>query len=275
MFRRVTIIMANKVADTIRELRAISYKMETMRTETRRYLEEKDREMKGMQDRINLLCTGLVEGDAAVLGGNHAGNGTKRPGGSENLRPEMESKRMKSEPREFPGGGAGFQFSVVDGFTQVWTDGACPNNGKGGARAGIGVYWGQGHKLNLAQRVAGDKQTNNVAEIQAATMSVSQAMGAGITKLQVNTDSQFLINCVTQWMQKWKQNGWRTATGQDVKNKDDLVELDKLLKQGTISIKWTHVKGHSDDKGNIAADKLAVQGANMGWTVPPSGHCAY
>ena len=65
--------MANKVADTIRELRAISYKMETMRTETRRYLEEKDRDMKGMQDRINMLCTGLVEADATVLGGSHAG----------------------------------------------------------------------------------------------------------------------------------------------------------------------------------------------------------
>ena len=180
----------------------------------------------------------------------------------------MEPNRMKSEPR-------GFRFSVVDGFTQVWTDGACPNNGNGGARAGIGVFWGEGHKLNLSQRVVGDQQTNNVAEIQAATMSISQAMGAGITRLQVNTDSQFLINCATDWMQKWKQNGWKTSTGQEVKNYEDLVELDKLLEQGTINIKWTHVKGHSDDKGNIAADKLAVMGANLGWTVPQSGHCAY
>ena len=50
---------------------------------------------------------------------------------------------------------------------------------------------------------------------------------------------------------------------------------DKLLKQGTIIIKWTHVKGHSDNKGNIEADKLVVKGSNLGWTVPPSGHCAY
>ena len=70
MFRSISVIMVNKVADTIRELRAISYKMETMRTETRRYMEEKDREMQGMQDRINLLCSGLVEADAAVLGSN-------------------------------------------------------------------------------------------------------------------------------------------------------------------------------------------------------------
>ena len=76
-------------------------------------------------------------------------------------------------------------------------------------------------------------------------------------------------------MQKWKQNGWKTATGQEVKNKGNLVELDKLLKQGNVTIKWTHVKGCSDDKGHIEADKLAAKGANLGWTVPPSGHCTY
>ena len=67
MFKR-SVIMVNKMGDTIRELRAISYKMETMRTETRRYLEEKDMEIKAMQERINVLCNGLVEVDASVLG---------------------------------------------------------------------------------------------------------------------------------------------------------------------------------------------------------------
>ena len=73
--------------------------------------------MKGMQDMINLLCTGLVEGGAAVLGA---------------MMQVMESKglrlslnRLKSEPREsgFPGGGAGFKLSVVNSYT--WTDGGC------------------------------------------------------------------------------------------------------------------------------------------------------
>jgi len=255
--------MVNKVGDTIRELRAISYKMETMRTETRRYLEEKDMEIKAMQERINVLCNGLVEVDAAVLGASSAtGNGMKREraGGFDSYKPEIEPKKMKPDPVF----GAGLKFTVEDGFTQVYTDGACPNNGKGGARAGIGVWWGEGHELNLAQRVAGDRQTNNVAEIQAATMAISQAMGVEISRLQVNTDSQFLINCVTQWMKKWKTNGWKTATGQDVKNKEDLVELDKLLMPGTIQVKWNHVKGHSTNKGNNEADRLAVKGANLG-----------
>lgn len=253
--------MANKVADTIRELRAISFKMETLRTETRRYLDEKDREMKGMQERINILCNGLVEADATVLTtSSTTGNGVKRAGGFESYKPEIESKKFKSDGSST----ARLEFTVSDGFTQVYTDGACPNNGKGAARAGIGVWWGKEHKLNLAQRVAGVKQTNNVAEIQAATMAISQAVGAEISRLQVNTDSQFLINCATMWMQKWKKNGWKTATGQDVKNKDDLVELDKLLMTGTITVKWNHVKGHSDSIGNNEADRLAVKGANLG-----------
>jgi len=265
--------MTNKVAETIRELRAINYKLETVRTETRRFLEVKDLEMKCLQDRINILCTGLVEGDAALLGGGavaSAGNGVKRGGGWEQ-KPEVGSKRIKPEvgvesylPIGSGNGGGGMKFDVEDGYTHVYTDGACSNNGKGNtARAGVGVWWGEGHKLNLAQRVAGERETNNVAEIQAATMSISQAIGAGITKLQVNTDSQFLINCVTLWMQNWKRNGWRTATKQDVKNKEELVELDKLLQTGTIAVKWKHVKGHSDIKGNIEADKLAVKGATM------------
>lgn len=43
-----------------------------------------------------------------------------------------------------------------DGFTEVYTDGACPNNGRGGARAGVGVYWGDHHPLNYSSRVEGD-----------------------------------------------------------------------------------------------------------------------
>ena len=44
-----------------------------------------------------------------------------------------------------------------EGFTEVYTDGACPNNGKGGARAGVGVWWGAEHPLNYSRRATGDK----------------------------------------------------------------------------------------------------------------------
>ena len=59
----------------------------------------------------------------------------------------------------------------------------------------------------------------------------------GISKLQINTDSQFLIKCITQWMPKWQKNGWKLSTGGDVKNKEQLEELHQVLKK-SINIKW-------------------------------------
>lgn len=58
----------------------------------------------------------------------------------------------------------------------------------------------------------------------------------GITKLKLKTDSQFTINCVTKWLNKWRRNGWKLATGEDVKNREDLEKLDKAI-QG-VEIKW-------------------------------------
>lgn len=86
-----------------------------------------------------------------------------------------------------------------DGYVQVYTDGACLSNGRHGARAGIGVYWGDGHSLNSSEPVSG-RATNNCGEIQAATHAVKQALQNGVTKLAINTDSQFLIDSVTKWM---------------------------------------------------------------------------
>merc|ERR1712150_337223 len=100
--------------------------------------------------------------------------------------------------------------------------------------------------------------------IQAATMAVSQARSEGVKKLEVNTDSQFVINCITKWVANWKKNGWKTAAGKPVINKEDLIELDKAVDTvGWGNVKWTYVKGHSDNYGNNQADKLAVAGANM------------
>lgn len=51
------------------------------------------------------------------------------------------------------------------------------------------------------------------------------------------TDSEFVINCMTKWIMKWKVNSWRVATGGSVKNKEDLVQLDNLL-QSFQDVKW-------------------------------------
>lgn len=87
-----------------------------------------------------------------------------------------------------------------DGYVIVYTDGACLSNGKSGAQAGIGVFWGDGHPWNVSGPVTGGRITNNSGEIQAATCALQQAHENGIRKVQINTDSRFLINAVTKWM---------------------------------------------------------------------------
>lgn len=145
-----------------------------------------------------------------------------------------------------------------EGYVEVYTDGACEKNGKKGAKAGVGVWFGDSHPLNISEPVVG-RPTNNTAEIQAATYAVETAKKAGVKKLLIHTDSNFLINCITQWIKKWKKNEWRVQTGEPVKNKDDLIVLENKL-QG-IDVKWNHVRGHRGLHGNEMADRLAREGA--------------
>ncbi|XP_075221758.1 uncharacterized protein LOC142324724 [Lycorma delicatula] len=146
------------------------------------------------------------------------------------------------------------------GAVVVYTDGACSNNGRPDAKAGIGVWFNFNHPLNVSAPVRG-RATNNNAEIQAATAAILQASTAGIRHLHIYTDSHFLINCITNWIYKWKKNNWTNATGRPVINKVELVELDNSINAFMDSVIWTYVKGHSGDVGNTAADELARQGA--------------
>ncbi|KAG7304326.1 hypothetical protein JYU34_011265 [Plutella xylostella] len=147
----------------------------------------------------------------------------------------------------------------ADGYVQVYTDGACSANGRSGARAGLGVYWGDGHELNASEPVSG-RATNNCGEIQAATWAIKQALQNGIKQLAINTDSQFVINAVTKWMPGWKKKGWKLASGEPVKNEKDFKELDSV--QSKIAVKWVYVEAHKGIHGNEMADQLAKDGAS-------------
>lgn len=144
----------------------------------------------------------------------------------------------------------------ADGYTAVYTDGACQKNGMKDAKAGIGVWFGDDHPLNISKPLD-DIATNNKAEIHAVIAAVEQAKKAGIKKLKIHTDSKFLISCITTWMPKWKANGWRTTTGM-VKNKTELIALENSL--SNIEIAWNHVSGHVGIHGNEMADQLARKG---------------
>ena len=74
-------------------------------------------------------------------------------------------------------------------------------------------------------------------------------------KIIITTDSNYVKNGITDWINNWKTNGWKTAKKQPVKNKDLWIALDKLVSTHNITWKW--IKGHSGHPENERADQLA------------------
>ena len=146
-----------------------------------------------------------------------------------------------------------------NGYVHVYTDGSCENNGRAGARAGCGIFWADGHPWNNG--IPASRATNNAAEIEAITEAVKKAHAEGIKKLKIHTDSKFALQCVNEWMPGWKKKGWKTATGQPVKNRAELEVLDRAITESEIKISWEHVRGHIGIHGNERADALARMGA--------------
>ncbi|KAF3766036.1 hypothetical protein M406DRAFT_221619, partial [Cryphonectria parasitica EP155] len=148
------------------------------------------------------------------------------------------------------------------GLEEVYTDGSALSNGQEGAVAGVGVFFGDRDPRNISERLPGDVQTNQRAELTAiirALQSVPPQRGVLIW-----SDSTYAIKCVTDWFIKWEANGWKTHKG-PVQNRD-LVELalQEIRKRDALGtrtvIKW--IKGHEGNRGNVEADGLAVKGAN-------------
>ncbi|KAJ3080488.1 hypothetical protein HK102_003013 [Quaeritorhiza haematococci] len=144
---------------------------------------------------------------------------------------------------------------------EVWTDGACSKNGNSGARAGIGVYFGPNDSRNISERLPGENQTNNRAELLAVIRAL-EVIPQHIN-LKLYSDSSYVLNGIKQWMRNWKRNGWITATKKPVLNQDLWMRLDQLIESRSGPIDWVHVRGHSGVAGNEGADQLAVMGANL------------
>lgn len=175
----------------------------------------------------------------------------------------LSEKEVEDSPKRVKTSASSSSESA-DGFTYmgdavvVYTDGCCSGNGKKRARAGIGVYWGHNHSLNVADRLGG-RQTNQRAELQAACKALEQAKENNIKKLVLYTDSMFTINGVTKWVKNWKLNGWELKSGGQVVNKSDFITLDRL--NAELEVVWLHIPGHAGYTGNEQADRLSREGA--------------
>lgn len=137
----------------------------------------------------------------------------------------------------------------------VYTDGSCWRNGMEDARAGIGVFWPNGTDKNISKMLPG-KATSIRAELLAVTTALKMAKKRNVNCLTIYTDSHFVIQTATVWLRKWKENGWKTSSGETVKNKEDMVNLDRAI--GMLDrVIWRNVSAHTGIKGNEEADSLA------------------
>ncbi len=146
------------------------------------------------------------------------------------------------------------QFNV-----HIYCDGACePNPGE--SSSGVAVY----ENMQLTQLWYGlynPHGTNNTAELNALFQSLllaKDALAKGKT-VQILCDSQYSINCITNWAFGWKKSGWKKKTG-EIKN----LEIIKQAHEAYCSIESTvtvsHVKAHIGIEGNELADRMAVYG---------------
>ena len=140
-------------------------------------------------------------------------------------------------------------------IVNLYTDGACKGNpGPGGwgvviIKNGKPVDEIYGGELNT---------TNNRMELLAVIHGLNNIAEA--ETVRVNTDSLYVKNGITSWINKWVENGWKTAAKKDVANKDLWIELQSIVE--TRDVKWNWVRGHSGDAGNERADLLANKGVS-------------
>jgi ribonuclease HI len=134
----------------------------------------------------------------------------------------------------------------------IFTDGACRGNpGPGG--------WGVLLRFGVVEReLCGGEgpTTNNRMELMAAIKGLEALREPCV--VQLFTDSEYVRRGITEWMLKWRNNGWRTADRKPVKNADLWRELDAEATRHRVS--WHWVKGHAGHPENERADALANRG---------------
>jgi ribonuclease HI len=131
----------------------------------------------------------------------------------------------------------------------VFTDGACSGNPGPGGWGAI-LRWGDHEREIWGGEAA---TTNNRMELTAAIKAL-QAIKRP-SAIIIHTDSRYVMDGATQWMKRWKSNGWKTADKKPVKNEDLWRALEAEL--ASHDVHWRWVKGHSDHVENARADALA------------------
>lgn len=134
-----------------------------------------------------------------------------------------------------------------------YSDGSCLGNPGPGGWAVLMRYKNNEKELSGAEL----NTTNNRMELQAAIEALKALKER--CDVVIHTDSKYVQNGITEWMQNWKKNGWKTANRKPVKNLDLWQQLDEQVSKHQVT--WAWVKGHSGHPENDRVDELARNAA--------------
>ena len=139
---------------------------------------------------------------------------------------------------------------------KIYTDGACIGNPGPGGWAAIILQEKERKEIFGGEKLT----TNNRMELTAAIKGLEFCLEhkeeqLTLKQIRIFTDSIYLKEGITVWINKWEQNNWKTSDKKNVKNIDLWKKLKDLTKSNQIE--WNWVKGHSNNPMNELADKLA------------------
>ena len=138
---------------------------------------------------------------------------------------------------------------------KIYTDGSCLSNPGNGGWAAIII------KDDKITEISGNEKntTNNRMELLAPISALSKIEDK--ENIEIYTDSKYVKQGITQWINNWKSNGWKTSKKEDVKNKDLWTQLDEL--NSSLEVQWNWVKAHAGNEFNEKVDLLAKKAAKQ------------
>ncbi|MCG9696904.1 ribonuclease H family protein [Shewanella sp. Isolate11] len=148
--------------------------------------------------------------------------------------------------------------AVPDSDIDIYTDGGCePNPGKAGS--GLALYQ-QGVLAELWYGLYNPTGTNNTAELNAlhqALLMAENALSQG-KSVHIHSDSQYSLNCVTNWAYGWKAKGWKRKTAGDIANLAIIQAAHEIYDKLKDKLKISHVAAHIGIEGNELADRMSI-----------------
>lgn len=149
---------------------------------------------------------------------------------------------------------------------EIFTDGSCLGNPGPGGYGTLLRY--KGHEKELSQGYT--LTTNNRMELLAAIIGLESLKEP--CQVILTTDSQYVKQGIESWLANWKKRGWKTASKQDVKNKDLWQRLDTANSKHHVEWRW--VKGHAGHAENERVDDLAREAAESSDLLEDTGFVA-